>query len=420
MEYILSLNCGTSSAKYAVWERATRNCACRGIVERVGSDDSYIRHETTGHSEVRLPQRCPDHITAIGCILDVVTGRYEDATGVLEDLGELVAVGQRVVHGGQRLRSSVPITEAVYRTIADTRDFAPLHIPANLAGIDAIRHKFPDVPQIAVFDTAFLQSLPRRSYLYGAPYAWYEKYGVRKYGFHGTSHLYLTHRVSALLDTPVDRLNLVTLHIGNGISITAIRNGKPVEHSMGMTPLDGVMMGTRSGTIDPAVVALIADKEGRSARDVVDTGLNRESGLYGYTGFTDMRDILRGRAGGDERCVLAFELYCYKMKLFFGACLGVLDFRVDAVVFSGGVGENVKDVRTEVLDGFDRAGIAIDDEKNRTANAAAGERDISAEESRTRVFVIPTNEEMVLLEDVIGILDGTFGDPVRFRYSFGR
>lgn len=418
MSYILSLNCGTSSAKYAVFEQEKRDRVCHGIVERVGIDGTRIRHEVAGSEELRVERSCADHNAAIELIFEAITGALEPSHGVISGLEELSGVGHRVVHGGQRFVKSAVINDEVYAAISDMIEFAPLHIPANLAGVDAVGAKLPEIAQMAIFDTAFHQTLPPESYLYGVPYSWYERYGIRRYGFHGTSHLYITKRAAVFLGKPSSGINLVTLHIGNGISLSAIRNGVSVDHSMGLTPLEGAMMGTRSGSIDPAIVPFIAEKEHLSAQEVVDVGLNRQGGLKGIAGFTDMRDILKGRADGDSRCSLAFDMYCYRMRQLFGSYLAVLGYEIDAVVFAGGVGENVADVRASILTDADRVGIALDPEKNRCANADAGETDIATTDSPARVLVIPTNEEQVLLEDVIALLDGTYDEHTRFHYTF--
>ena len=420
MECILSLNCGTSSVKYALYEQQRRKLLAKGVVERVGIGQSFIRHKIQGprEKELKVAHECPNHTEAIRLIFRALDGGMDPAGRVIDHLSRIRAVGHRVLHGGYKFVKSARITDEVYQAIVQMIDFGPLHNPANLAGIDAVKQLLPAVPQVAVFDTAFFQTLPPKAYLYGCPYEWYEKYRIRKYGFHGTSHLYLAKRAALMLGKDPFKLNAVTLHIGNGISLTAIRDGVAVDHSMGLSPLEGVMMGTRSGDVDPAIIAYICKKENRSADEVVNTLLNRKSGVFGLTGLTDIRDLCCKVGEGDGQARLAYEIYCYKIRKYLGSYLAVLDYDVDAVVFAGGVGENGCDVRQEILRGFERIGLQLDPAKNEQAVRNGREADISAAKSRIRTLVIPTNEEQVLLEDVVAILDGTYDVHTSFSYSF--
>ena len=420
MEYILCLNCGTSSAKYALFNLGTRHPAAKGVVERVGISGSFLKHTPAEGPSCTIEHDCRNHHEAIRLIFQTLTGDTDKAAAVLSELGEIAAIGHRVLHGGEKFVKSALITDEVYEAIVEMIELGPLHNPANLAGIDAAKEILPDIPQIAVFDTAFFQTLPEEAYLYGVPYEWYRKYKVRKYGFHGTSHLYLAKKTAAFLGKRSDETNIVTLHIGNGASLTAIRNGVAVDHSMGISPLDGVMMGTRSGCVDPAVIPYVCRKTGMSAEEIVNVQLNEKSGIYGYTGRRDMRDIQTGIANGDLSCSLALKLYCYKIRLFLAMYLGVLDYKVDAIVFAGGVGENDTNVRREVTRGFAEIGLLVDEQKNKNAFSITEPTDISGANSRIRALIVPTDEEMVIMEDVIGILNRTYDIHTNFSYSFER
>jgi len=420
MECILSLNCGTSSAKYALYDKAKRTLVAKGVVERVTIGQSFIRHKVLlpKEKEFKVLHECPNHAEAISLIFKALSGELDADGRVIDSLSWIQAVGHRVLHGGYKFVKSALVTDEVYQAIVDMIDFGPLHNPANLAGIDAVKKLLPEVPQVAVFDTAFFQTLPPKAYLYGSPYEWYEKYRIRKYGFHGTSHLYLSKRTALMLGKDPFKVNAVTVHIGNGISLTAIRDGVAVDHSMGLSPLDGVMMGTRSGSVDPAIVAYICKKEKRTVDEVVNVLLNRKSGVFGFTGITDIRDLCEKVSQGDEKCRLAYDIYVYLIRKCLGSYLAALDYKVDAVVFAGGVGENGSDVREDILKGFEPVGLKIDPAKNDKAVRCGREDDISAKGARIRTLVIPTNEEQVLLEDVLAILDGSYDVHTRFTYSF--
>ena len=419
MKYIISLNCGTSSVKYAVFEKDSLRERSRGAVERVAIGGTFIRHNLAGKEEALLVKKdCANHGEAIDLVFSALKGTLDPEYKVLNDISDAAAVGHRVLHGGDKFTKSVIINEEVKDVIKEMFVFGPLHNPANLAGIKAVSKLAPEMPQIAVFDTAFFQTLPEKAYLYGSPYEWYKKYKIRKYGFHGTSHLYLTKRAAAFLGKSPKNINLVTLHIGNGISLTAIKNGAAVEHSMGATPLDGVMMGTRSGSVDPAIVPFIIDKENKTAHEVIEQDLNRKSGLLGFCGLTDLRDLMKKMDEGDEDSVRAFDSYCYKIRSFLAAYLGVLNYEADAIVFAGGVGENNARTRETICSGFEKAGLVLDKTKNEATMGNSGETDISASGSAVKILMLPTNEEQVLLEDVVALLNGSYDVHTNFKYSF--
>jgi acetate kinase len=325
-----------------------------------------------------------------------------------------------VVHGGDKFTKSVLITDDVVKTIEELSFLAPLHNPANISGIVAARKAMPSVPQVAVFDTAFHQTMPDYAYRYAVPTEWFEKYQVRRYGFHGTSHLYVSKRAAALLKKPASQCNLITMHIGNGASVAAIRNGVCVDTSMGMTPLEGAIMGTRSGDIDPSIPTAMQNLTGKSAKEVYND-LNKASGLIGITGgrFSDRRDIAAGAAKGDEQCKLAMQMECYKLKQYVGRYLATLG-TVDAIVFTAGVGENAEQIRELAMEGLEPLGIKLDKALNDKALArtGCGETLISAADSKIKIFMIPTDEELVLVEDAIGVLQGNYTDHMNYKYSF--
>lgn len=411
---ILTLNCGSSSVKYQVYDWDKRRPLCKGIVERVTIGNSFILHEVPGRDPVKIDHECPDHKVAIELVIKTIT---DPEYGVIKDVKEINAVSHRVVHGGEKFTKSVIINEEVINTFKELYPLAPLHNPANVMGIEAAMSLMPDIPHIAVMDTAFLQTMPKHTYLYAVPYEWYEKYGVRKYGFHGTSHLYVSRRAAALLKKNPHEVNLITLHIGNGASATAIKEGKAYDHSMGFTPLQGLIMGTRSGDIDPAIIPYIMEKTGLSLKEVMDI-LNKKSGILGITGkYTDRRDVEIAAAQGDKRAILAIEMEAYRVRFYIGAYMAALG-RVDAIVFTAGVGEKGWIIREKSLEGLENLGIILDKERNREAMSRNHEFIISTDDSPVKVFVIPTDEELVLVEDAVAILEGRYDIPERFKYSF--
>lgn len=411
---ILALNCGSSSLKYQLYDWNKKAVIAKGMVERVTIGASFIIHEVPGRETYREKYECPTHETAINLIVKTLTD-YDH--GVVADMGQISAVGHRVVHGGEKFTRSVLIDDAVIQAIRDVQHLAPLHNAANISGIEAAQANLPDVPHVAIFDTAFHQSMPERAFTYAVPYEWYENHGVRRYGFHGTSHLYVSKRAAALLGKDSKECNVITMHIGNGVSHCAVQGGVSVDTSMGLTPLEGSIMGTRCGDIDPAIPSFIMEREAITPSDV-DAILNNRSGVLGVTGqYTDRRDVIEGAENGDERCALALEIEGYRLKKYIGSYATALG-GVDAIVFTAGVGENASLIRQKALEGLEFMGIELDIEKNKKTFSKSGETLISTAESKIKVFVIPTDEELVFTEDVVGILEGTYSDHLSFPYTF--
>ena len=411
---ILALNCGSSSVKYQLFDWKKKEVIARGMVERVTVGDSYIIHEVPGRDTYREEYECPDHTTAIHLIIKVLTSKSQ---GVVADMSAISAVGHRVVHGGEKFTCSVQITEEVLDAIKAVQHLAPLHNPPNIAGIEAAQANLPDVPHVAIFDTAFHQTMPQHSYIYPVPYEWYENHGVRRYGFHGTSHLYVSKRASVLLGKAPKDCNLITMHIGNGVSHAAIKNGISIDTSMGLTPLEGAVMGTRCGDIDPAIPMFIQGMENLSAAEI-DSILNKKSGVYGITGkYTDRRDVIEAAEDGCQRSALALEIEGYRLKKYIGSYFAALG-RLDAIVFTAGVGEMGWLLREKALEGLEPMGIIIDKEKNRNTMTRKKETMITTADSPVKVFVIPTDEELVFTEDVAAILEETYTDHMNFTYSF--
>lgn len=411
---ILALNCGSSSVKYQLYDWQKKQVIAKGMVERVTIGDSFIIHEVPGRETYREEYECPDHKVAIHLIIKILAdAKY----GVVDTIDQISAVGHRVVHGGEKFTCSVQIDDAVLDAIKDVQHLAPLHNPPNIAGIEAAQSVLPDVPHIGIFDTAFHQTMPKHAYTYPLPYEWYEKHGIRRYGFHGTSHLYVSKRAAVMLGKAPKDCNIITMHIGNGVSHAAIKNGVSVDTSMGLTPLEGAVMGTRCGDIDPAIPAFIMEKEDLSAREI-DSILNKKSGVLGITGqYTDRRDVIESAEEGDERCQLALDVEAYRLKKYIGSYTAALG-GVDAVVFTAGVGEMGWMIREKALEGLECIGIILDKEKNRTTMTRKKETVITTPDSPVKVFVIPTDEELVFTEDVVAILEETYTDHMNFKYSF--
>ena len=411
---ILALNCGSSSVKYQLFDWDKKEVIARGMVERVTIGDSFIIHEVPGRDTYRDEYECPDHKTAVHLIIKILTDK---TYGVIEETGQISAVGHRVVHGGEKFTCSILIDTTVLDAIKEVQHLAPLHNPPNISGIEAAQAHLPDVPHIAIFDTAFHQSMPEHAYTYPVPYDWYDKHGVRRYGFHGTSHLYVSKRAAVLLGKPSRDCNIITMHIGNGVSHTAIKNGVSIDTSMGLTPLEGAVMGTRCGDIDPAIPAFIMERENLSPQEI-DSVLNKKSGILGITGeFTDRRDVIEAAEAGNKRCALALEIESYRLKKYIGSYCAILG-RVDAVVFTAGVGEMGWLIREKALDNLEHIGIKLDREKNRNTMTRKVETTITTPDSPIKVFVIPTDEELVFTEDVVAILEETYEDHMNFNYSF--
>jgi acetate kinase len=413
---ILALNCGSSSVKYQLFDWSKKEVIAKGMVERVIVGDSFIIHEVPNRETYREESECPDHQVAIDLIIRTLT---DPVHGVLNDINQISAIGHRVVHGGEKFTCSVMIDEQVLDAVKDVQHLAPLHNPPNIAGIEAAQALLPQVPHVAIFDTAFHQTMPEHAYLYPLPFEWYENYGVRRYGFHGTSHLYVSKRAAVLLGKTPKDCNIITMHIGNGVSHTAIKNGVSVDTSMGLTPLEGAVMGTRCGDIDPAIPAFMMQKENLSAKEI-DSILNKKSGVLGITGrFTDRRDVIEHAVNGDKRCKLALDIEAYRLRKYIGSYMAAIG-RLDAVVFTAGVGEMGWPIRERTIEGLEHLGIFLDKERNKSAMTRKRETLITTDDSPVKVYVIPTDEELVFTEDVAAILAGTYTDHMNFEYSFAR
>lgn len=412
---ILVLNCGSSSAKYLVFDWDSKESLCKGIVERVTIGGSFCVHEVTGRDPVKIVKECPTHKEAVQLIMELLVSPEH---GVLKSIDEISAVGHRVLHGGAGVTKSVKVTDEVIQAFKDAIPLGPLHNPGNILGIEAAREAMPGVPQMAMIDTAWGMTMEPPQYMYAVPYEWYEKYHIRRYGFHGTSHLYLSRRCAALLGKDPFKTNLITLHIGNGASTSAVKNGVCFDTSMGVTPQEGLVMGTRAGDHDATLNFYIMQKEGYTPDDMNNI-INKKSGLLGITGkYADLRDVMEAMERGEERAKLAFEMECYRLKKYIGAYFAALEGNVDAIVWSAGAGEMSPPLRAHVMDGLEFLGIKYDPEKNNVAHTRNAESDISAPDSKVKIFVIPTDEERVIIEDVIALLNGTYDVHTNFTYSF--
>jgi len=396
---ILVLNCGSSSVKYKLLDMESNEELGSGGVEKIGMKGSFLKHKRKDGQKVMLKGEILEHQTAVEYILGVLTSQKH---GAVESLEEINAVGHRVVHGGEKFNSSVLITDDVIQKIVECIDIAPLHNPPNLAGINAINELLPNVPQVAVFDTAFHQTMPEYAYMYGIPYSLYTKYGIRRYGFHGTSHRYVSQRACDFLGLDYKKTKMITAHIGNGASVTAIENGKSVDTSMGFTPIEGLMMGTRSGDVDLGVVTFLMEKETIGSASV-STLFNKHSGVLGISGLSsDMRDIENAITNGNERAKLALEMYEYRIKKYIGSYIAALN-GVDVIVFTGGVGENQTGTRQKVCENLSFMGVKIDKELN--ASSRGKEVLLSTPDSTVKVVVIPTDEEFMIASDTLKIVN---------------
>ncbi|MDO5441721.1 MAG: acetate kinase [Bacillota bacterium] len=394
---VLVVNCGSSSLKYQVLDMPSETLLCKGLVERIGIDGSVIKHEKIGMPKYVKEVPMNDHNEAILHVIDALIDREY---GVVKNMSEIEAIGHRIVQGGERYDKSVLVTDKVIQDIRELAPLAPLHNPAHLLGISACQKLMPSTPQVVVFDTAFHQTMPAKSYIYALPYEWYEKYAVRRYGAHGTSHRYVTLRAAEMLGKKPEEVNLITCHIGNGASVSAIKNGKCYDTSMGLTPLQGLVMGTRCGDIDPAVIAYIAGKENIDAFEI-DSIMNKKSGILGISGISsDMRDVENAMAEGNERAKLAWDVFAQRVKHYVGAYYAELG-RVDAIIFTAGVGENSAPMRADICEGLENLGIKIDLEAN---NVRGEDKDLSAEDSKVKVLLIPTNEELMIARDTYEIV----------------
>jgi len=411
---ILSLNCGSSSLKYSVFDVEKNTPSCSGIVERIGIAGSFLNYEALGKEKITINRECPTHKEAIKLVIEALTDK---SNGVLKNINEIAAVGHRVVHGGEKFTKSVIIDNEVLNTFKEIADLAPLHNPPNIMGIEAAMELLPKVKHMAIMDTAWHQTMPSYSYTYALPHIWYSKYGIRRYGFHGTSFLYVAKRAAVLLGKDPFKTNLIIAHIGNGASINAVKNGCSMDTSMGFTPLEGLVMGTRAGDHDPAIGLYVMQKENKTAKEI-DSILNKKSGILGITErYTDRRDVEIEAEKGDERCQLAIEIEGYRIKKYIGAYAAALG-GVDAVVFTAGVGEKGCITREKALEGLEFLGIKLDKEKNNISKTRNAETEISAHDSKVKIFVIPTDEEKVFVEDVIGLMNGNYDVHTKFTYSF--
>ena len=394
---ILVINCGSSSLKYQLIDMDGEKVLCKGLCERIGMESSMITHDANGH-KATTPAIFPTHTEAFA---EVVKKMTTGEGKCIDDVSEISAIGHRVVHGGEKFKASCLITDEVINTIRELSPLAPLHNPAGILGIEAARKVFGNVPMVAVFDTAFHSTMPPKAYMYAIPYEYYEKYGVRRYGFHGTSHKYVAHKAAEYLEEPIERLKLITCHLGNGCSMSAIDHGVAVDTSMGLTPLDGLMMGTRCGAIDPAIVPFLMEHENLTTSEVNDV-MNKKSGLLGISGVSnDLRSVRDASEGGNERAQLAYDMYSNSVKKYIGAYIAVMG-GVDAIVLTAGVGENCEKMRRMIFAGLQPLGIILDEEKNRQRGF---EREISADNSAVKIIIIPTNEEYMIALDTFRIVE---------------
>lgn len=394
---ILIINCGSSSLKYQLIDSETEEALAKGLCERIGID-GRITYAPKGGEKESSYKDMPSHVEAIRYVIESLTN---DKTGVIKELSEIDAVGHRVVHGGEKFTKSVIIDENVKKAIDECSDLAPLHNPANLIGINACEVLMPNVPMVAVFDTAFHQTMPQEAYMYGLPYEFYEKYKLRRYGFHGTSHSFVSKRVAELMDKSYDELKIIVCHLGNGASLSAIKDGKCIDTTMGLTPLEGLIMGTRCGDIDPSILEFIANKENIKPSQVMNI-LNKESGVYGLSKklSSDFRDLRSAAAEGNKYAKNAIDCFCYSVVKHIGGFAAALN-GVDAIVFTAGVGENDFTVRRKICERLGFLGIEIDD----YANSISGEElKISTDESKVSVFVIPTNEELAIARETVALI----------------
>jgi len=395
MSKVIAINAGSSSLKFQLFEMPNEDVITKGLIERIGLKDSIFTISVNGE-KVEEVTDIPDHAVAVKMLLNKLT-----ESGIIKSLEEINGIGHRVVHGGEEFNDSVLITDEVLTKIEELSELAPLHNPANITGIRAFQQVLPNVPAVAVFDTAFHQTMPESSFLYSLPYEYYKEYGIRKYGFHGTSHKYVSERAAELLGRPLEQLRLISCHLGNGASIAAIEGGKSIDTSMGFTPLAGVTMGTRSGNIDPALIPFIMEKTGNSADEVLDI-LNKKSGMLGVSGFSsDLRDIELEAEKGNERAVLALEVFGNRIHKYIGSYASRM-YGVDAIIFTAGIGENSQAIRARVLQGLEFMGVYWDPALNKTRGEEAF---INYPHSPVKVIVIPTNEEVMIARDVVKLAE---------------
>ncbi len=395
---VLVINCGSSSLKYQLINSDTEAVLAKGLCERIGAPGSVLKHQPTGGDKVAIENSMPTHTTAIQMVIDALTDANH---GVVKSLDEIDAVGHRIVHGGEKFASSVVIDDEVMKAIEECNDLAPLHNPANLIGINACKEIMPNVPMVGVFDTAFHQTMPEKAYLYGLPHKYYEDYKVRRYGFHGTSHDFVSARAAEILGKKREDVKIIVCHLGNGASISAVDHGKCVDTSMGLTPLEGLIMGTRSGDMDPAIVEFLGKKLGKSLEEVTKI-LNKESGVYGLSGgvSSDFRDLSAAMDEGNLLAKAALETYCYRVAKYIGSYVAAMN-GVDIIAFTAGIGENDSRVRGMVGEYFEYLGTSIDPEKNKVRGEEAI---ISNEGDKVTVMVVPTNEELAIARETVKLV----------------
>lgn len=395
---VLVINCGSSSLKYQLINSDSEEVLAKGLCERIGINGSAITHQPKGGEKVTSEVEMKNHTQAVQYVIEKLTDKE---VGVISSLDEIDAVGHRVVHGGEKFASSVVITDEIVKAIEECNDLAPLHNPANLIGINSCKEIMPSVPMVAVFDTAFHQTMPKKAYLYGLPYEYYEKYKVRRYGFHGTSHDFVSNRAAEILGKKREDLNIVVCHLGNGASVSAVKEGKSVDTSMGLTPLEGLIMGTRSGDMDPAIVTFLAEKENISAKEVIDI-CNKKSGMLGLSNgvSSDFRDLAAAEETGNQYAKDALETYAYRVAKYIGAyAMGMQG--LDVVVFTAGIGENNISLRAKICEYLSIFNTKIDDVKN---NICGEEAIISTDDSKVKVMVIPTNEELAIARETVALV----------------
>lgn len=395
---VLVINCGSSSLKYQLIDSQSEEVLAKGLCERIGIEGSSVTHQKAGEGKKTEAVLMKDHTDAVKVVIEKLT---DPAEGVIASLKEIDAVGHRIVHGGEKFKGSVVIDDSVLETIAECNDLAPLHNPANLIGVRACQKLMPETPMVGVFDTAFHQTMPEKAYMYGLPYEYYEKYKVRRYGFHGTSHSFVSKRTAELLNRPYEETKTIVCHLGNGASICAVENGKSVDTSMGLTPLEGLVMGTRSGDIDPAILEFLAKKENLDI-DGLMTMLNKKSGVYGLSNnlSSDFRDLTAGAADGNRPAQIALDVFCYRVAKYVGSYVAAMN-GVDAIAFTAGIGENVCIVREKVCAYLGYLGVEL----NKEANAIRGEEiTISTPDSKVKVMVVPTNEELAIARETVALV----------------
>ncbi|KSV59528.1 acetate/propionate family kinase [Acetivibrio ethanolgignens] len=395
---VLVINCGSSSLKYQLINMEDESVLAKGLCERIGIEGSKLTHSPAGKDKLVIEQPMPDHQVAVKLVLDALV---DEKAGVIKDIKEISAVGHRVLHGGKYYSDSIVVNEDVKKVIKDCFDLGPLHNPANLIGINACEAAMPGTPQVAVFDTAFHQTMPEKAYMYAIPHEYYEKYSIRRYGFHGTSHSFVSKKLLEISGLDANNSKVIVCHLGNGASVSAVVNGKCVDTSMGLTPLEGLIMGTRSGDLDPAIVEFIANKEGLTVSEMLNV-LNKKSGVLGMSGgvSSDFRDLDKAALEGNELAKLALEAFVYRVAKYIGAYTAAMN-GVDAIAFTAGLGENDKTTRKNIVSYLGYLGAKLDEERN---NIRGEEALISADDSKVKLYVIPTNEELAIARETVALI----------------